>query len=425
MLQTVVAIWVSFVMLFVNFVPGFILPADKKAEDKSYPYIFVHGFLGWGEDEGIDGDFAYWGATSCHLIPNLNKEGYTCYDASVGPISSNWDRACELYAQLTGTTVDYGVAHSKKCNHLRYGRKYDKPLIENWGELDENGLINKVNLIGHSFGGNTVRLLVSLLSDGCQDEINATDSNDISPLFTGGKSEWVNSLITICSPNNGTTMAYIADKLHLTEWLTELVYTYAGVMGRSPANGYVDFHLEQFGLTNIPGERTTKETIYKSIQVIMKQKYDNFAYDMSPDGATEANKTIDMEDNIYYFSYTFSTTYKGKITGNQLPLPSTLGILIPFSTMMGAYKKNTDTKYPIDENWLENDGLVNVISAKYPFDDAHMDYNSNNIQPGIWNVMPLSTGDHGTAIGIGTTEASTMEYYNGMISMVESLPIIK
>ena len=247
MFKSLVAAWVALVMAFVSFVPGFVVPEDKSGEtDKSYPYIFVHGFLGWGEDEGINQDFSYWGATSCYLMQKLRENGIECRDASVGPFSSNWDRACELFAQLTGTRVDYGEAHSKRHNHLRYGRTYTEPIVKNWGEKDENDLMNKVNLIGHSFGGNTIRLLQGLLSKGDPDEIAATDSNDISPLFTGGKANWVNSVTTICTPNNGTTLAYIADDLNLIEIGEIALFLYAAVLGRSPLNGYVDFHMEKF-----------------------------------------------------------------------------------------------------------------------------------------------------------------------------------
>lgn len=425
MLQSLVAVWVSFVMAFVNFVPGFIVPEDKSSSvDKTYPYIFVHGFLGWGEDEGIDQDLQYWGATSCNLIKNISEEGYECYDASVGPLSSNWDRACELYAQLTGTKVDYGEAHSEKCNHSRYGRTYDEPMIENWGEKDENGLINKINLLGHSFGGNTIRLLAGLLENGSADEMKATDSSDISPLFTGGKGDWVNTVVTICSPNNGTSLAYIADELQLTQLLMLSSYTYAGVMGRSMINGYFDFHLEQFGLTNIPGDTDNNVWLYQALKVLMEHEEDSAVYDLSPDGVKILNDSVSLDDDIYYFSYAFSTTVKEKYTGNQLPIPSTLAILSPFATMMGAYPKNTISDYPIDKTWLENDGLVNVVSALYPLGDIHTDYEPTDIQTGIWNVMPISTGDHGTAIGIGTSEAATMDYYNGIIDMIESLPVV-
>ena len=60
MFKSLVAAWVALVMAFVSFVPGFVVPEDKSGEtDKSYPYIFVHGFLGWGEDEGINQDLSY------------------------------------------------------------------------------------------------------------------------------------------------------------------------------------------------------------------------------------------------------------------------------------------------------------------------------------------------------------------------------
>ncbi len=414
-MKTLVSIWVSFVMMFVSFVPGFLPPENKAENAKSYPYIFVHGLFGWGNDEGINQNLPYWGATSCRLIENISEEGYECYEASVGPVSSNWDRACELYAQLTGTRVDYGEAHSKQHNHLRYGRTYDEPIIENWGSD------NKVNLIGHSFGGNTIRLLAGLLDNGAKSEIEVTDPDEISPLFVGGKSDWVNACVTICTPNNGSTCAYLADELHIRNVLLAMVFTYTGIMGRSIANGYVDFHLEQFGLTNIPGEKTTNEMMATAIKRVLEQPEDNAAYDLGPEGVQKLNEYTDASENVYYFSYPFCTTQKSLVSDNQTPLASTLFALRPFAIMMGEYKHNRITDYKIDKSWLANDGLVNVVSAKYPFGDPHTDYNPADVQRGIWNVMPVSTGDHGNAIGIGVSEKAIMEFYNGIIDMIENL----
>ena len=90
--------------------------------------------FGWGDSVGINKISPYWGATTGNLITYLSSVGYECCAASVGPVSSAWDCACELYAQLTGTRVDYGAAHSKKCLHDRFGRKYDKPIIDGFGE---------------------------------------------------------------------------------------------------------------------------------------------------------------------------------------------------------------------------------------------------------------------------------------------------
>lgn len=421
-MQAVISVWVSFVMMFVSFVPGFVAPQQEAVSDKTYPYIFVHGFLGWGEDEGINQSLPYWGATACPLVKNLNDAGYECYDASVGPMSSNWDRACELYAQLMGTTVDYGAAHAKAHNHERYGRTYSEPLVADWGQKDENGLTNKINLIGHSFGGNTVRMLQALLAKGNEAEV-AASPDDVSALFTGGKANYINSIITICSPNNGTTLYYVADQLNLSLLMTICAYTYAGVLGRSPLNGYVDFHLEQFGLTYVPGEKHTPQRMLEAMYVMLNHWEDTAMYDMAPDTLAEFNAGVDMDDKTYYFSYAFNSSEKFELTGTYLPIPSTFAVLQPFSVMLGSYKHNRITDYPLSEEWFANDGLVNVHSALYPFGAPHKDYDSESIEPGIWNVMPVSKGDHGNAIGIGVSEDALMEFYLNMLNMVDNLPI--
>ena len=85
--------------------------ADRTCpSSKNDPVVFVHGLMGWGERAGINSVLPYWGMTTGSLTAYLNSSAGETYSATVGPISSAWDRACELYAQLTGTTVDYGAA---------------------------------------------------------------------------------------------------------------------------------------------------------------------------------------------------------------------------------------------------------------------------------------------------------------------------
>ena len=59
-------------------------------------------------------------------MKQLRKEGFSAYDASVAPQGSAWDRACELYAQLTAegaadeinkwlTTLDSDFYFSYPC----------------------------------------------------------------------------------------------------------------------------------------------------------------------------------------------------------------------------------------------------------------------------------------------------------------------
>ena len=162
--------------------------ADAKADSYKYPCIFVHGILGYGDNDKLNSVTPYWGMQYKEdLMKSLNARGYDCHAASVGPLSSAWDRACELYAQLVGGTVDYGAAHSAAKGHDRYGITYEKPLFEGWSAQ------KKINLIGHSFGGATTRLFLELLANGSAEEVAAAKAagTKVSPLFEGGKGNWV------------------------------------------------------------------------------------------------------------------------------------------------------------------------------------------------------------------------------------------
>lgn len=139
-----------------------------STEQTQYPTFFCHGLMGWGYNDDINDYLQYWGMTSGDILGYLEGEGYEVYDLSVGPISSAWDRACEIYAQIEGLVTDYGEAHCAKANaeyaqiaaergdseaaitHERYGRDYTgEAMYPEWSSE------NKINLVGHSFGGPT------------------------------------------------------------------------------------------------------------------------------------------------------------------------------------------------------------------------------------------------------------------------------
>ena len=120
----------------------------------------------------------YWGMFTGDLMKYLRSQGFSCYAASVSPEGSAWDRACELYAQLTGTVTDYGKAHSEQYGHERFGPDFTGiPLIPDW----DNG--KKLVLLGHSFGGATIRLFSEILADGDQAEREVAAPGDLSPFF--------------------------------------------------------------------------------------------------------------------------------------------------------------------------------------------------------------------------------------------------
>ena len=137
-----------------------------KKSGNNYPVVLVHGLLGWGNTEVLDKN--YWG-WNFSIRDMLNSEGFEVYTPTVGAVSSNWDRACELYAYLVGGTVDYGQAHAEKYGHSRYGKTYPG-AIKNIGQVDKDGNIKKIHLMGHSMGGETSRVLAQLLENGSLEE---------------------------------------------------------------------------------------------------------------------------------------------------------------------------------------------------------------------------------------------------------------
>ena len=130
-----------------------LLPDASPGGRTPYPTVFVHGLLGWGARDALYRAVPYWGLAAGDVLGYLNACGYDCRAASVGIISSAWDRACELYAELTGGTADYGIAHAQRFGHARFGTAYPNPLVPDWGAD------RPVDLVGHSFGGATARLL--------------------------------------------------------------------------------------------------------------------------------------------------------------------------------------------------------------------------------------------------------------------------
>ena len=96
----------SFILFTICF--PFTLICGLSAQNK-YPIVLVHGFMGWGKNEM--GNYKYWGG-NYDLEQAFKDQGFEVYVASVGPISSNWDRAVELFYQIKGGQVNYGKRHS-------------------------------------------------------------------------------------------------------------------------------------------------------------------------------------------------------------------------------------------------------------------------------------------------------------------------
>ncbi|MDD6808303.1 MAG: hypothetical protein PUD72_07690 [Oscillospiraceae bacterium] len=394
---------------------------------KNYPFVFIHGMLGFGEDELIYNYMPYWGMLSGSIVDMLRAEGKEAYAPTISSLGSAWDRACEIYAQIVGGTVDYGKAHSEKYGHERYGRTYEKALIPDWGKLDAGGRLNKLHILGHSFGGATVRMFSQLLAYGSPEERAVTDKNDLSPFFEGGHGDWVKSVTTIAGPHNGTTViTAIGPLLPILKGIT--FFGFAGIMDNTPANKIYDMCLDQWGITSNPkdGYSLTKMLRIDKIIKAMRSK-DNLYYDLSLAGARDLNEVFEANKDTYLFSISTSNSMLTANGNHRMKASS----FVPFwltGNLLGKAKYDKSIGEELDDSWLESDGASNTASALHPCDEPFEYFYDNHCvaKKGIWNVMPVYQGDHMDVVGGSLRAAITPyyinNYYKKFLSILENLP---
>ena len=356
---------------------------DKESFTTDHPYVFVHGLSGWGEYDVYYKAFPYWGVLGGDLMSYLRARGIDAHGASVSPTASAWDRACELYAQLTGTRTDYGKAHSERCNHARYGKDYScMPLIERWSGTD------KINILGHSFGGATVLTLVKLMDEGSAEERAATPANELNELFKGGKGDWFYSVTALSAPLNGTTAYEVKDEENKFSDVG-VTTTFFNTASIAPLDGRTDD--------------------------------DCAAYDMLVDNALKSAAGFKALKNVYYFSIPCCMTDIDE-NGNSVPDKAHMENMFTVSSReMGCYTGYTAGGYYLDESWQPNDGLVNTISARAPFGAPQRELDRNNIRPGIWNVMPTYRGDHMSLQGDLLKTNEIRGLYVDLIKMINTI----
>ncbi|MGN1194041.1 MAG: esterase/lipase family protein [Acutalibacteraceae bacterium] len=387
------------------------------------PFVFVHGLGGWGQYDEITEIMPYWGGGAGMTISNgdiiglLRNNGYEAYAASVSPVGSAWDRACELYAQLTGTVVDYGEAHSKEHNHERYGKSYvDNPLMGRVWDLEE-----QINLVAHSFGGPTSRLFVSLLTYGDETE-RETSGEDVSGLFTGGHSKAVKSVTTLSGVHNGSQVANMIYDFAPSMYLIGLLINTFGAFGSQGAMG--DIGLAHFGLTpKEPGERVPLSI--SNIKNFVKVE-DNAGYDLTIRGSRELNEKIKMSPDTYYYSYSGYIT-ETNVFGRQYNKAGCAPIFYGTCFLINSSEGKTFDGIEMTGDWIINDGMVPLASAKYPLDEADNAYSyeqaaqSGSIEPGTWYYMePLYSMDHGDYCNAGNDYPDGYEnFYLELVKVVE------
>ncbi|MCG8634863.1 MAG: lipase [Desulfobacterales bacterium] len=405
MKKFMVFIFIAMCLLLCSF-PSFAMQAQGIRQ----PIVLVHGFLGFGEDEMLG--YNYWGGFDS-LKARLMDQGYTVHVAAVGPVSSSWDRACELYAQIKGGQVDYGRGHSAHFNHNR-----TDPLKTYPGFYPQWDRDHPIHLIGHSQGGQTIRLLARLLEQGHPGtgEVGYSADNEVSPLFQGGNRGWITSVTTLSTPHDGTTLAKGIEYLPFAQ---DFILGIASAIGVFSDDVIYDFKLGQWGLVKNPGESLRDYFQRVADSEAFNGTSDTSAWDMDPTaGVREFNGWVEAQPGIYYFSLSTEQTFKGFFTGYHLPELGMNPALHPATYFMGSYKKGD-----IDRSWFENDGVVNTVSMDGPkrnSSDVIENYDGTP-QKGIWNHLGCQSLDHMDIIGVLPYPGETPEGYDKLYEWYRDL----
>lgn len=392
------------------------------AAQNKYPIVLVHGFAGWGRDE-LGGTIKYWGSLQGDLQEQLKATGHTVYTASVGPFSSNWDRACELYAQIKGGVVDYGANHAKTHGHARFGRNFTG-LYPQWGEIGADGKINKVHLIGHSMGGQTIRMLTQMLNKGTQGSPTVEQATT-HPLFAGGK-DWVHSITTIASPNRGTFLADIAALPIVGELAKDAVMAVLGVLGMvgSIETSIYDPKLEQWGLS--PRESNEAPKAYwdriSSTKIFQPGFKDFCLWSLSTAGAAEENKWVETFPHVYYYSYVTRDTHPFlNMQLQQIDSANTITMLQPLQPLADFIGGRFGPDVGFSTDWQANDGLVPTFSQGSDGKSTAVTYKGVSA-PGQWHKMPqLNFMDHLAVIGM-TIHTQVASLYTAHAKLLAGLP---
>jgi triacylglycerol lipase len=350
-------------------------PAGAANND---PVILVHGVLGFGPDAFPGSGFLYWGGyhdIAAHM--QVYKGPHAVHTATVGAISSNWDRAAELYAQIKGGCVDYGATHVARNG---YPGQPDKPPGKCWAADPGNNphayplafypqwdAQHPIHLIGHSQGGTTIRALVQLLEHGSPE-----GDEGGGDLYRGGRIGWVKSVVTLSAPHNGTT---------LSDAVLDVLPNLA-----SPLRDILDSRLAH--------------------------------WELAPDGAREFNRWARTSPWVYYFSVGTQATVAGAWCCNAsdrllAPVQSSnyqypRADMMPYFKLfagewivgslaqpgMGSYTQSALGRVRIDSRWFASDGVVNTVSMRAPDGHPVRDYDGRAVR-GSWNFLGNYEGyDH-------------------------------
>ncbi|OJJ94837.1 hypothetical protein ASPACDRAFT_64772 [Aspergillus aculeatus ATCC 16872] len=296
------------------------LESTAGLQKNTYPIVLVPGFTGFGEP--LFGSINYWGGFEDLASELQIHTRIPIILPRIGPISSNWERACEFYCQLhaiqragprtgfdtrggfpaTNIQVDYG-----KYINLPPGISRSTKQAVVLGEIDPDWQwndSNPVHMICHSQGGNTVRLLIELLS-------GRHARRHPSYFASGNQQELIKSVVTLGTPYLGTTITSVVFDQILRDVRVDEVISRLVVSASLNPTRFVDLQLGQWGFTPNPGESflAMHNRLQPAIFTWWNSNH-NGIRDNGIDGITRLNQDFDprVSEKTYYFTMSFDAT---------------------------------------------------------------------------------------------------------------------
>ncbi|MES2016477.1 MAG: hypothetical protein V4484_08270 [Pseudomonadota bacterium] len=406
------------------FVLALLGPCQLGMAANNYPIVLVHGFLGFGPEQFKASGFKYWGGFDDIIGHMRQHQGqHQVFEATVGAVSSSWDRSAELYYQIKGGCVDYGLLYATRSGHASGEAR---PPGQCWAADPANNpqhyplalypawdAGHPIHLIGHSQGGQTIRALIQLLEQG-----SPHGDEGGGALYQGGKLGWVTSATTLSAPHDGTSLHDAIGDFGLLA--TDLASQIAAIA--SPGQGP-----------------------QRAVPRWNSDNYDSVQYEMGPDGAHQFNSWVKTSPLVYYFSIANSATERGAFCCNNTdrfiaffqnpqyhyarwdmaPLTKPYAGEWIMSAVgrrgLGSYTQSAPGRVQVDARWFENDGVVNTSSMRAPSGQPVRDFDGTPVQ-GSWNFLHTYHGyDHFDMVGWPRKGEQVYPLYDAVAAIIFAL----
>ncbi|KAJ3728109.1 alpha/beta-hydrolase [Lentinula guzmanii] len=399
---------------------------EVSSQCQCFPLVIVQGFLGRAESR-------IWGDFERHLNHDCHGCERRVMFASVGPVSSLHDRACELYYSLVGGTVDYGEEHSAAHGHSRYGRTHAQGLYPQWS------LENPIHLLGHSLGGSTIVKLQYLMKQG-----------HFGPR---AHPDWIRSINTISSPFRGSQAVYMLGErvdaapevrpFSMGAMLSKVIHTISYFSPILPKA--FDFHTESRRMSFL--DISIPSLLNRMWKSDWAESYDAAPYDVTFESADqrEANQEGQPHPRTFYRSCATYLTEKVEGNDNFHTVTSSNLLSFPFSPplyflarVMGSFDFSkirpvpsfldeikvpddveqglltADYRKSLPEEYWANDGVVPLFSQWHPAScsSIHCQHvETMSPTPGIWYVEQWNNTSHMSLVPLWVASDCQKQYW--------------